>query len=541
MALPNEGTGPALLNDRSSPPHGRGAAISVEAAAGPRWARSETSLIAGLAAAPRWLTLLVAALLVRCATFGNPIVHYDEQFYFVTAQRMLQGALPFVDIFDRKPIGLFLVYAPAAALGVPWGIIAYQLMALASAVLTAVLIARIADRAGWARGALPAALLYLFMLNVADGQGGQAPVFYNLPMVAAIALLVPRAADAISDRWRVGRALAAMLLVGLAMQIKYSAVFEGLFLGLWLLAREWRLGTARATLLMRGAGYAAAALLPTVAAGLAYAAAGHFDAWFFANFASVLNRGSDPPAELIESFLKLVLFLAPLLVVSLLSLRLPCEGALARQRRTLLFGWLASAVIGLILFGSWFNHYALPVMAPASLCCAGFFALSPIGRRVVAPLLLILALVGGEVALVTAAWHRGSPAQFKTIVAAIGRGPGCLYVYSGDSMFYGYSGRCALSSRLFPSHLSRERENGAVGVDQIDEVDRIFSRHPAVVVMRRAFSGERIAVRERVMRLMQRGGYRLRGRYPLGDDLISVYAAPADASVAVRRRSSSDS
>lgn len=146
---------------------------------------------AAVAAIPRWVILLATAMTVRAVTFGDPVIAVDEQFYWVTAQRLLHGALPFVDVWDRKPIGLFLLYAPAAALGLPWGILAYQWMALACVTCTALLIARIADRAGWAAGAMPSALLYILMLNVADGQGGQAPVFYNLLTIGAIALLLP--------------------------------------------------------------------------------------------------------------------------------------------------------------------------------------------------------------------------------------------------------------------------------------------------------------------------------------------------------------
>ncbi|MGN7997366.1 ArnT family glycosyltransferase [Sphingomonas sp. 22176] len=480
------------------------------------------------AALPRWLVLLVAAALVRSPTFGNPLVHVDEEFYFVTAQHMLHGALPFVDIFDRKPVGLFLLYVPAAALGFPWGILAYQLMALASVVLTAVMIARLADRAGWHRGATPAALLYIFMLNIADGQGGQAPIFYNLMMIGAIALVLPRADDAAADWRRIARAMGAMLLVGLAMQVKYSVLFEGLFLGLWLTVREWRLGATPLQWAIRIAAYALAAMVPTVLAGAVYAALGHFDAWFFANFKSILDRKSDPASELALAFLQMVLFLGPLLTVCWFSRRLPPADALTEQRRNLLFGWLIASVVGLILFGSWFNHYALPVMMPASLCCAGFFGAAPQGRRIVAPALLAVALVAGETIVVTSAWRRGNDAQLETIAAAIGHGPGCLYLHSGDTAIYAASGRCAASAWVFPSHLARERENGAVGVDQLEEVDRIFRRHPAVVAMRTPFSGERRVVRERVLQYLQRDGYRLRGRYPIGDDYISVYGAAVD-------------
>ena len=92
--------------------------------------------------APRWLILLAVALAARAITFGNPILHVDEEFYFTAARAMLDGAVPFVDVWDRKPIGLFLIYAPAAALGVPAGIWAYQALAFACLFVTAILAAR---------------------------------------------------------------------------------------------------------------------------------------------------------------------------------------------------------------------------------------------------------------------------------------------------------------------------------------------------------------------------------------------------------------
>ena len=70
--------------------------------------------------APAWaiaLALTALTFAVRAPTFGNPFLGFDEQFYLLVGDRMLHGALPYVDIFDRKPIGLFLLYAATRALG----------------------------------------------------------------------------------------------------------------------------------------------------------------------------------------------------------------------------------------------------------------------------------------------------------------------------------------------------------------------------------------------------------------------------------------
>ncbi|AQR74822.1 glycosyltransferase family 39 protein [Sphingomonas sp. LM7] len=483
-------------------------------------------LAALLDTVPNWAILLFAAIVVRAVAFGNPVVHVDEEFYFYTAQRMLDGALPFVDIWDRKPIGLFLIYLPGAAFGPVAGLWVYQAMALASVVLTACLILRLADHAGWGRGGLVAALLYIFMLGYGDGQSGQAPVFYNLLTGLAMLLALPCAASADSDPLRRGKAVAAMALIGLALQVKYSVLFEGMFLGLWLLWREHRLGHGPDRIARFGLSLVATAMLPTIIAWGYYAAIGQGEAWFYANFGSIFDRQSDPALVLLGAFLKVALILGPLLVVSGLSRHVPVSDESERPVRALMFGWLIAAVVGLILFGTWFNHYALPVMLPACVCCAGFLGSNAIGRKVVTPILLLAAGVGGEYTVWSAKWHRGDAAQLETLVEAIGHGRGCLYVYSGNVSLYGHSGRCTLSDWVFPSHLSRERENGAIGVDQLAEIARIFARKPEVVVMAPAFSGERAQSRALVLTKLRDRRYTLRGRYPLGKLMLDVYAAP---------------
>jgi hypothetical protein len=496
------------------------------------------SPLAALAELPRWSIVLFAAICVRALTFGNPVVHVDEEFYFVTAHRMLEGAIPYVDVWDRKPIGLFLIYVPPAMFGVPLGIWVYQMMALASVVGTALLIARLAERAGWGRGALFSALLYIFMLGFGDGQGGQAPVFYNLLMAWAILLVVPRPEDTSSDRKRIHRAMLAMGLVGISMQIKYSVIFEGMFLGLWLMWREWKLGTALPHLLRRGAVLAAAAWVPTLIAGIVYFAIGHGDAWAYANFGSILERQSDPSTVLLRAFAKVALILAMPLIVSGLSRHVPVNRESEHPVRALYFGWLIAAVVGLLLFGTWFNHYALPVMVPACLCCAGFVGSTRIGRRVFMPVMLLAAAVGGEYTAWSAMWHRGNAEELDNLASGIGRGQGCLYVHSGNAILYSYTDRCTVTRWMFPSHLSRERENGALGIDQLAEVRRIFTQKPEVVVMRPEYLGERLLVRQVALKEMRSLGYQLTGRYPLGDVLIDVYKLPIARSTGVPRLAS---
>ncbi|MDU7524613.1 MAG: hypothetical protein E7K72_25125, partial [Roseomonas mucosa] len=87
--------------------------------------------------------LLLFAFAIRAPVFGNPVVGVDETFYLLVGDRMLQGALPFVDLWDRKPVGLFLIYAAIRLLGGE-GVYQYQVVATLFAAATAGMISVVA-------------------------------------------------------------------------------------------------------------------------------------------------------------------------------------------------------------------------------------------------------------------------------------------------------------------------------------------------------------------------------------------------------------
>ena len=89
-------------------------------------------------------------------------------------------------------------------------------------------------------------------------------------------------------------------------------------------------------------------------------------------------------------------------------------------------------------------------------------------------------------------------------------------------MLYTRTDRCSLSAYVFPSHLGRVRENGAIGVDQMAEVRRILAAGPAVIVMRPPYRGERPDIRALVERRVA-VAYRLKAELPLGNQRVRVF------------------
>jgi hypothetical protein len=420
--------------------------------------------------------LAVAALGLRAWDFGNPVIHVDEQFYLLVGARLWDGAVPYLDIWDRKPVGLFLLYALAAAMPGN-GILAYQAMACAAAIATAFVVHRIALAIG-ARpsGAIAAALAYLVWLSLLGGRGGQAPVFYNLLPAFALYLLVDCANRKASPRRIVAGGLVACLACGVAIQIKYTAAVEGAFVGMaacWLL---WRSGAQATTLAAAGAAWALAGLAPTLAVAAAYRAVSPagFDAFWFANFASIALRPGYPVEQLAMRLLGIVAQLSPLIACTALGWRRWRD---ADPAILLVQGWLIAATIGFLSIATFFDHYALPLVAPLAVSAATAFGRRPRAR--IGALGLGVALVLAERAFVPD--DAAAARRVAEIVAANSQGD-CPYVFIGDTITYHLAGACLPTTHVFPNLLAYATEQGATGIDEAAEVRRILARRPPVIV-----------------------------------------------------------
>lgn len=474
---------------------------------------------------PAIVTLCAAAFLLRGILIGNPLVHVDEQFYLLVGERMLHGALPYVDIWDRKPLGLFLINAAASATGN--GLVASQLLAFAAAVATAWVVTRIASRFAPPREALLGGLAYLGYLSILNCAGCQSPVFYNLPVAIAGWIVTGVAGRAgagnFSHREFAKQGLGAMLLLGLAMQIKYTVVFEGIGLGLLLLAAGWRAGLERKALAGIAAAWIGAALLPTALAFAAYAAMGHAGAFIDANFLSIFARETSIGDSLLR-LAKLLLLLGPLLAGALLVSRARWREGHREPTRAAVEAWALASLAGLLVFGTWYDHYAAAVLAP--LCALLAPALASRKARAAARFALLVGAVGGLAVPPVSAMQRGSVDEARTAADLIAENlnHGCLYVFDGPPALYRLSGACLPTRYAFPGHLSSRIERKALDTGLATEVRRIMATRPAVVVVMAEPQVDRPdpAMRAMLLRLLARD-YELFARTPVGDNTARLY------------------
>src|SRR5262245_35140099 len=82
------------------------------------------------ALATRWVQVawfLAFALVTRVSVFGDTNYFNDELLYLLIGQRMHEGLLPYVGLWDRKGPGLFLIYYLFAAFS--QSVLTYQVAA----------------------------------------------------------------------------------------------------------------------------------------------------------------------------------------------------------------------------------------------------------------------------------------------------------------------------------------------------------------------------------------------------------------------------
>lgn len=427
------------------------------------------------------------ALIVRLILLGNPLTHVDEEFYLFMADRWAHGAVPFVDIWDRKPLGLFALYRLFLSLpGDP--VLAYQVCGIASTAAAALVVRRLALELASPRGAWLAGLVYLCAMPAFNCALGQSPVFYN-PLVALAALLLLRAWQRAQGTDLLRQGCVIMLLIGLALQIKYAAVFEGLAMGIMLLALGRRVGWPLPRLAGAALVWCGIALAPTMLVLGSYAAIDQTHAFVFANFTSVLERLPDG-APSWRRLLKLSAGLSPfMLCIAFDPLR---RAGWDDQRRALAYRllglWAAAAVLGFLLFGTWYDHYAGPLVTPLAVLSAPALAAAARGgqpwqARWCGRFLILASAVGGVVVMAGAVQNHGTAKDYHRATALIRSAVhgGCYFQFDGAPALYRGVGACVPTRFAFPNHLNTWTESPAIGADPVAEVRRIMATRPAVV------------------------------------------------------------
>lgn len=449
-----------------------------------RWQRSAVFPIADAKAI---LLVIIVVCVIRAMWFGDPVVSMDENLYALIGSKLADGYLPFSDYWDRKPFGLFAIFAFSDFLPGPWSAdspIRYQivgtLFTLAGSLLLYCLARPLVDRVT----AASAAMLYPVLMASYGNASGQSEVFHVPIMLGMVWLLHDKRKFAVRKA-AITRVIVAMLLGGIALQIKYTVlpqcIYLGLF-GLWRLRIHFRgwldFVTVAGAMVLTG-------LLPTIAVAGIYIGAGETQAFVYANFQSFFEReslGRFHPKN-IPGMLPMAALLAT--------------------------GWYAAhrlnppAKPSLYLF---YTGYAVAgiatVMLPGTLYLYYLAALVPAALLVSLPLLdrtgplrwAPLAFVG---AILLVMWNpieeltqskiqrENFAALTEAVAPYVDGSENCLWVHDGPTALYKSTGSCLPTRYIYADHLNNGLERNSIGVSQNAEVERVLANRPTVIVTTR--------------------------------------------------------
>lgn len=307
-----------------------------------------------------------------------------------------------------------------------------------------------------------------------------------------------------------------MLLMAAAMQVKYTAVFEGAAMGLYLvwLSLRARIGLARVA--GRALLWVACALLPLAVVAASYAALGSAEDFVRANFLSVLTTGpATSPLPRLATSLGL---LAPLLLVALAGfVRSARREPIATWPNERLFVglWAIAALGGYLAFGTWLRHYALVLPGIAARR----------GGKAIAALVLLTVAAVGTYRVIDERREHGSIEQLAALTAVVAPAVAyrCLFLFDGPPALYAATDACFATRFAFPQHLENTRFAAYPPGSQVAEIRRIMATRPGAVVMGSKPLSQTDPAARAVVSAALTAGYRRAATLPVGEARYDVW------------------
>ncbi len=438
-------------------------------------------------AATVFIVLLV--VLVRSPYLGDPAADPDEQLYSVMGQAWLAGEMPYRDLWDRKPPGLFALFA-----GLHWiggsSPLAYQIPGIACTAASALMIHNQAMRIGTPFGAMIVTALFVLNIPLFFMHLGQSETF--LTPLLLIQLIAMRHVFSSDDPAKIFRLLCGvMALGGIALQIKYSVLPFCALLAAMAAFRLWQLhvGVIRfaASLML----FAILGLLPTFLFAAYFASQGEFESFFFANFVSIFLRSEFYPLLAQTNIQKLSTAVFPLGAYALLSVitAYKMRGRIDGILFAMIAGFTGVGAFSLIMLGSPFVHYFGLTLPFICLLAATFFS-HHTSHKVFSAVALILALGCASFAeqLEHSSSHRAAISNLTTAIQNQVPQDECLFIFDGPSILYTRSGRCIPTRMAFAPHLNSHHERTALDVNPAQETARILAQRPGAIIVTDAFN-----------------------------------------------------
>ncbi len=353
--------------------------------------RNEEGRVSGESNTRVGLLLLLATLFMRVPFMFEGQIDWDEATYTLLGHELIEGRLPFVELWDNKPPVLYMAYGLFEAI---FGrtILAPRLLGIVCVWLGAWIVARTGRRLGGRAAGLAAGLLTVVFSSYHPGEFATMSEHVVLPFLAgAVHRLVT------GDQRR-GNLLLVGVLMGIACLVRNSLAVTGASVALVLVVLQRRVSLSSQAWLLLGA------LLPVGLLAAVYGAAGELDALITglvrSPLAYVTEISGSPLAVIGEALAETFRTKSFLLGLSFLGgvvlfVRQWRRGALDRRQLAVVLIWVAT-LLSFASTGRVMDHYVMQVV-PTMAIMGGLFLTTLRGtrtRRIVLAVLLVGGLAG---------------------------------------------------------------------------------------------------------------------------------------------------
>ncbi len=449
------------------------------------------------------LALLALALLVRAPSWSVSVIDWDESVFALAGREVLYGHLPYLTLFDNKPVGISLLFAAAMAIGSE-SVLAVRLLGAVSVGATAALLFCLMRLATGRRiAAVGAGILYIAFATGLNGLATHTEILLG-PFTTAAVLIAFRSLEATENIAQARTIILAGLLFGLAICIKQVAALPAALLFPTLLL-VWHV-TGRRLTLGRAAGlalaYGVACALPMLLAAAVYWEAGEFGAFWYSNVGFMGRYVSERPGlvDIARSVRFSLVQIWPLLLLSAacilaaLTRRLPDQGAARLVAACVLWTLAETAAAASSL--QFFPHYFLLLLPPISVmsailiaACVEAAVVPWLRRRASLALLAFIAMVPLAAYLQALPWMAlfkpDLPRQVATVIRSSSPAGQTAYVVNFEPIVYLLAGLPLPTRYPFPPHLAGFQTR-LTQIDPDAEMARILRERPEFIVVDRA-------------------------------------------------------
>lgn len=302
--------------------------------------------------------LCVGAILLRVWSFQFTKINHDETTYLIIAREIFQGKMLYVDVWDTKPPGIFLIFGLFQKV-FGFSVVAIRLFASVVIGFTGFVLYRLWKRleAG-NRVAILAGAIYIIAASVHKWEyAANTEIFFNLTTALCLYILL--------GSKTVSHYLLAGLVMGLGFIIKYFVLFDFVAFCLLILLLHLRERPIKwSSVLVRGTTFFLGFLIPFLLVNCWFWYIVQYEAFYevtyevTGRYASAFDAGQG-----LKFFLEFHLIFLPLVVMAYI-------GALKNRGKTSkLPAWFGVIWLLLIWFsalwpGKFFLHYYFQFLVP---------------------------------------------------------------------------------------------------------------------------------------------------------------------------------